>query len=92
MKEKNFGITQGKGFHITFENGYTVSVQFGYGNYCDNRDVEIKNENGVISNDAECAAWNKNGDWVKLDEYDNVKGYMSPKEVLALMNKISKKK
>jgi hypothetical protein len=31
-----FKITHKKGFHITFENDYTVSVQFGPGNYCDN--------------------------------------------------------
>ena len=30
-----FKITEGKGFHITFANGYTVSVQFGPDNYCD---------------------------------------------------------
>jgi hypothetical protein len=29
-------ITAGKGFQITFANGYTVSVQWGPGNYCDN--------------------------------------------------------
>ena len=28
-----------KGFHMTFENGYTLSVQFGMGNYCSNRHV-----------------------------------------------------
>lgn len=28
-----FNITKSKGFHITFENGYRVSVKFGYGNY-----------------------------------------------------------
>lgn len=35
-----FKITAGKGFHVTFPNGLTVSVQWGYGNYCDNRDHE----------------------------------------------------
>jgi len=35
-----FRITQGKGFFMTFENGYTLSVQFGYGNYCANRGLE----------------------------------------------------
>ena len=31
-----FKITRGTGFQMTFENGWTISVQFGYGNYCDN--------------------------------------------------------
>jgi len=28
--------TENKGFHLTFQNGYTISVQFGRGNYCMN--------------------------------------------------------
>lgn len=32
-----FSITNGKGFHIVFENGWGVSVQFGGGSYCDNQ-------------------------------------------------------
>jgi hypothetical protein len=32
-----FRITQGRGFHMEFENGWTVSVQFGKYNYCDNQ-------------------------------------------------------
>ena len=27
------------GFQMQFENGWTASVQFGIGNYCDNRDI-----------------------------------------------------
>lgn len=33
--KKAFKITDGKGFHLTFANGYGLSVQFGPGNYCD---------------------------------------------------------
>jgi hypothetical protein len=32
-----FKITLGKGIHMTFANGWTVSIQWGIGNYCDNR-------------------------------------------------------
>jgi hypothetical protein len=32
---KAFRITDGKGFCLTFANGYSLSVQFGPGNYCD---------------------------------------------------------
>ena len=38
-----FNAYANKGFQITFENGYTVSVMFGAGNYCEhryNQDVE----------------------------------------------------
>ena len=34
-----FTITNGKGFQMEFKSGYTLSVQWGVGNYCDNRDV-----------------------------------------------------
>lgn len=27
----------GKGFSMSFASGLTISVQFGYGNYCENR-------------------------------------------------------
>jgi len=37
----DFRITDGKGFGITFENGWTVSVQFGPGNYCEHYDRGI---------------------------------------------------
>lgn len=41
-----FKITGSKGFHITFKNDVTVSVQFGWGNYCntypDNEDMFTK--------------------------------------------------
>lgn len=55
----NFRITGGKGFGITFANGWSVSVQWGPGNYCDNYGMRIgkddlrAGEDG--SNTAECA-------------------------------------
>jgi len=38
----SFEISNQKGFQITYKNGYTVSVQFGGGNYCTNRDLPIE--------------------------------------------------
>lgn len=38
------------GFHITFGNGYTLSVQFGFGNYCERpcrRIVKREGENAI---------------------------------------------
>lgn len=31
----SFASTENKGFTMTFANGYTISCQFGAGNYCD---------------------------------------------------------
>lgn len=36
------------GFYVTFENGYTISVVFAYGNYCDNySDISTRYFGGV---------------------------------------------
>jgi len=53
-----FKATENKGFQITFNNGYTISVQFGKGNYCDNR---LKNNNDFITSckNAEVAIWSE---------------------------------
>tara|TARA_R100000781_G_scaffold95553_1_gene59682 strand:- start:220 stop:501 length:282 start_codon:yes stop_codon:yes gene_type:complete len=37
-----FSVKDGRGFQITFENGYTVSVQFGAIHKCDNEVYGIK--------------------------------------------------
>ncbi len=34
-----FKSVQNKGFSMTFESGFTISVQFGKGNYADNRNT-----------------------------------------------------
>ena len=42
MMDNKFRITRGKGFHFPIGK-YLVSVQFGYGNYCDNYDkIELE--------------------------------------------------
>ena len=80
-----FKITRGTGFQMTFENGWTISVQFGYGNYCDNNRHPDgfdfgKNKDIVQSYDAEIAMWN-NGTWYTFEDGDTVKGYCSADEV-----------
>lgn len=85
-----FRICSGKGFQVVFENGYTVSVQFGGGNYCDNYNDHISPQAWVASGekgsaDAECAVIFQ-GKLLELEGWgDSVKGRMSPKEVLGLL-------
>lgn len=72
-----FKITLGKGFHITFpENGFTVSVQFGFGNYCENQhDMELKEylpdrsklKSRIACPNAEVAIFDKLGTCYRLD-------------------------
>ena len=69
-----------EGFSMTFANGYTISVQFGQGNYC-SRDVRNK----AVS--AEIAIWDKDGTWYNFG-HDTVKGHCSPDELVTWMKKV----
>lgn len=85
-----FKITGKKGFHITFDNGYTVSVQFGPGNYCSNYDMEIGRDEELSgkrgSETAECAVWSRSGDMIAHWNGDTVSNRSTPAEVLELLN------
>ena len=78
-----FKITRKKGVHITFENGYTVSVQFGPGNYCENYDADMMDTSGESaakgSKTAECAVWGSDGNMIEhpMFEGDTVGGYIT---------------
>ena len=89
-----FSITDNRGFQVTYANGWTVSVQFGHGSYCANRDYNqpFEHEEAQESVNAEIAAWDKNGIWHKFDdEGDTVDGWKTPDEVLEFMNMIAAK-
>jgi len=83
-----FKSTYNRGFQLTFENGITVSVQFGTGNYCSRRSLapeatlynDLTNHT-VESDTAEIAIWHKDSDnWFDFG-YDQVKGWCTPNEV-----------
>lgn len=85
-----FRITSGRGFHITFENGWTVSVQFGPGNYCENRRMQVGEDDARAgkqgSMDAETAVWGPDGEMVTREgDGDTVRGWQSPERVLELL-------
>lgn len=93
MKTK-FCTSDQKGFQITFENGYTASVQFGVGNYCDNYDAPFSLENAKsrqVSTTAETAIIDPKGDFVKY-KGDVVQAYQKPSDVLKTLIKASKMK
>lgn len=78
-------ITDGKGVHFTFENGITISIQIGGGNYADNYDFPIgpmRHDNPLPpSGAAEIAVWGSDGAWFDLDG-DQVAGYVRVEKVL----------
>jgi hypothetical protein len=76
--------SKGSGFHMTFENGWKISVQWSEYNYAQRADRPSPEE----SNTAECAVWNPSGGCWKLTDADNVRGWMSPGEVSELMERV----
>lgn len=93
--EVGFRITGAKGFQMTFVNGWTVSVQWGPGNYCANKNYDYLDwakdgKKSMASPDAEIAAWDKDGKWFRF-ENDDVQGYVGPDEALAFILKIMRK-
>ncbi len=93
-----FKIIEGRGFHITFKNGYTVSVQFGPNSYCDHYNSSYTDSNLYkYASDEECGKIGSTTadcavivDDVLIEttlfDGDTVKGWMTPKEVLKLLN------
>ncbi len=69
------------GIMMTFENGNTISIQFGWGNYSTNQ-RESKPETLT----AEVAMWDKNGKWHNFEGSDGmVKGFVNVDEVADLI-------
>ena len=92
-----FSNNRGSGFHLTFDNNWTVSVQFSGGHYCDNRNQkwnfaqkQAAKGDSISSSDAEIAVWNNSPSmemvWL---ENDNVRGWTSANEVAQVIHKVS---
>jgi hypothetical protein len=83
-----------RGFLMTFKNGWTISVQFGYGNYCGNHhhpdglDFSIKQDSTTCP-DAEIAIWDENGVWYDFGN-DIVKGHCTADQVADWITRVSK--
>jgi len=80
-------ITQNKGFQMTFNNGLTISCQFGSGNYCNNRDfgkgfqAEMRQPITECDN-CEVAIWNKNAKWITGEIFEEM-GMESTEDMVA---------
>jgi len=97
LPESGFNLTtlthtpQHRGFHVTFDNGYTVSVQFGPNSICSvknqsldevitpsNIDEHVKNaEVAVITPQKELIPFRSNG--------EETKGHVSPEELVGIL-------
>ena len=87
-----FKVITHKGFQITFDNGWTVSVMFGGGNYCENQDDKywMPNDETVSvyeCNTAEVAAWDKDNNWFDFGD-DKVNGWCEPNYVADFIQRV----
>lgn len=85
-------ITRHQGFHLTFKNGWTASVQWGPGTYTDHHNTDLytgpKDNERWESSTAEVACWGVDGKMANLGD-DTVKGYLSADEVLTFLNEVA---
>ena len=82
----SFIATQNKGFRMTFDNKFTISVQWGTINYCEKKNLMAEHKDEIKepiceSKSAEIAVFDPEGNIVPLEEYDQVKGWLTPDEV-----------
>lgn len=85
-------IIDGKGIHLAFDNGVTLSVQIGGGNYCDNYDMPLRLEDQprqMASTTAEIAFWIGSSGMLEFPDGDTVKGYVTMSDIFELIGKIN---
>lgn len=82
-----------RGFHLPSENGWTISCQWGWGNYCSNKGRFFSDEpdpgDTNVSPDAEIAIWDHKHNWVEFTHGDNVRGYVTVEDFLRLIIEVS---
>ena len=87
-----FLATRNKGFRMTFENGFEISVQWGPGNYCERKDEDFdkpQEERFWESRTAEIAIFDsKDNSMITLGE-DNVDGWLTPDKVAKVITMVS---
>jgi hypothetical protein len=86
-----FKIIDGRGFTMTFANGYEISVQFGPGCYCQHRYAPINAHHRTDfadrvwdCEDAEIAVIRPDGSFLRLG-FDTVRGWVKSDEVAAII-------
>lgn len=97
--KKHFVSTMRKGFHMTFDNGLTASVQWGAGNYCDNHcpdDMDFSYKKDASSDTAEIAVFDKYGNFLDPQDFfsyeiggdGEVAGYLDPDQVVDFLTAV----
>ena len=87
-----FLATRNKGFRMTFENGFEISVQWGPGNYCERKDEDFdkpQEERFWESRTAEIAIFDSKDDSMITLGKDNVDGWLTPGKVAKVITMVS---
>ena len=89
-----FTSTHNHGFQLTFENGWTISVQWGTSNYYERRNItsgvdDDQKQVSVESGYAEIAIWNQDGHWYTFDDGQEFRGWLTTDEVAGWIEKVS---
>ena len=82
----SFIATQNKGFRMTFDNKFTISVQWGTINYCEKKNLMAEHKDEIKepiweSKSAEIAVFDPEGNIVPIGGDDQVIGWLTPDEV-----------
>lgn len=95
---KGFKSTMCKGFTMTFANGLTASVQWGFGNYCDNHhNIDLAfNDTDIESSTAEVAVFHGKRNMIDVNHFlpkelgscDTVAGWLTPDQVVDFLYKV----
>tara|TARA_R110002074_G_scaffold109613_2_gene236305 strand:+ start:178 stop:495 length:318 start_codon:yes stop_codon:yes gene_type:complete len=87
----SFVATRNKGFAMTFENGFGISVQWGTENYCEkksfNTDIDPMEHDRWESLSAEIAIY-KDQKFIDIGD-DTVIGWLSPDEVAKIIEGVA---
>lgn len=96
MTTSKFNTPRANGFYMTFANGLTVSVQWGFGTYSDNHYKEdALYRVGAASTTAEIAVLGKDGEFIDPETFGvengdgQVAGYLSADEVADLIHAVA---
>jgi len=87
----NFSVFNKHGFSIKFDNGYEVSVNFGKGNYCNNRyeEIDILSIGDLSCENSEIAVY-KDNNMMYLDFMEHgIASNCTVNDFLEIANKVS---
>jgi len=89
----SFQCNLNKGFRMTFENGFEISVQWGTMNYCQRKEftemgIEQKQDHWESSS-AEIAVFSPDGGMLPITEIDTVAGWLTTDQVAKVITIVS---